>query len=70
MQGCQLLKISWREEPKHEEKKYFNILQFVLRLRPSNCMSVLTLRKSYNQKKKKRKEEKAMFSLMREILHA
>ena len=47
------------------KKKYFNILQFFLRLRPSNCVSVLTLRKSDKQKKKK-----VMFSLMREILHA
>ena len=41
------------------------ILQFFLRLRPSNCVSVLTLRKSDKQKKKK-----VMFSLMCEILHA
>ena len=30
-QGCQLLKVAWREEQKHEKKKkktYFDILQF------------------------------------------
>ena len=43
-----------------EEKN--NILQFCLRLRLSNCVSFVTLRKSDKQKKN--------VSLMREILHA
>ena len=36
-------------------------------LRPSNCVSVLTLRK--NDKQKKKRKKKVMFSLMREIFH-
>ena len=40
-QGCQFLRIAWHEKPKSN-----SILQFFLRLRPSNCLSVLTLRKS------------------------
>ena len=82
--GCQLLKIAWREEPKHEKiyrPIYFNILQFFLRLnlrlRPSNCVSVWTLRKSDKQKKKSYDFLDAWdftflagcFAFMREILH-
>ena len=66
MQGCQLLRIAWREESKHEEKK-INILQFFLHLRPSSCVSVLTLRKSDTHTKK---GEFFLDALMREILHA
>ena len=55
-QGCQLLRIAWREEPKHEKKYiYFDILQFFLRLRLSNCVSVLTLKKKVTGKKQKTK---------------
>ena len=36
-----------------KKKLKFNILQFFLRLPPSNCESVLTLRKSGKQNKKK-----------------
>ena len=44
------------------KKKFFNILQFFLPLRQSNCVWV--------NKKKWHAKKRVMFSLMREILHA
>ena len=60
-QGCQLLRSAWREEPKYEKNWHFNILQFFLSLRPLNCVSVLTLRKS-DKKKKEKKKKRLCFS--------
>ena len=80
MQGCQLPRIAWREEPKYEQKIvifwYFAVV-FALHLRPSNCVSVLRI--SNKQKKKKGYVFldgwdftclAGCFAFMREILHA
>ena len=70
-QGCQLLKIAWREEPKHEKNNILiMILQFLLRLRLSNCVSVLTLRKSDKQKCVRFYMLGGMFRIHGDILHA
>ena len=52
-QGCQLLKIAWHEKPKQEgKKKYFNILQFFLRLRLSKLCIGFNFKKVTSKKKK------------------
>ena len=58
-QGCQLLRIAWSEEPKHEKT---NILQFFL----ASASAKLCINFNF----KKMWQKKVMFSLMREILHA
>ena len=63
-QGRQLLRIVWPEKlNKWKKNKYFAF--FFLGLCPSNCASVLTLRKSDKQEKRVYQ----LFPLMREILH-